>query len=223
MPKIRRDLDNFINSLNKKLERFKVNFGTSSPQYQKLSAIVQSAFKNTGLVKNNGLLQIKRSYKVNGFNINWHQLGLDTGLINPDKEDEEKPFITAKEKKAVRELVRQSRKSKGMSQEEVDKKVTAHELKTMAESTLQMDSDLTDALQFFYDYKEEEETKQALQILNRKGKRTYSEIAQALSLAKDLQGRLIEEKMLDSPILSYTIPDKPNVKSRWDRLYQNLV
>ena len=223
MPKIRRDLDNFINSLNKKLERFKVNFGTSSPQYQKLSAIVQSEFKNTGLVKNNGLLQIKRSYKVNGFNINWHQLGLDTGLINPDKKEEEKPFSTAKEKKAVRELVRQSRKSKGMSQEEVDKKVTAHELKTMAESTLQMDSDLTDALQFFYDYKEEEETKQALQILNRKGKRTYSEIAQALSLAKDLQGRLIEEKMLDSPILSYTIPENPNVKSRWDKLYQNLV
>lgn len=212
MPKIRRDLDNFINSLNKKLERFKVNFGTSSPQYQKLSAIVQSAFRNTGLVKNNGVLQIKRSYKVNGLNIDWNQLGLDTGSIN-----------TVEEKQAVRELVRQSRKSNGMTQKEADKRVSAHELKTMSESTFQMSTDLTEALQFFYDYKEEEETKQALQILNRKGKRTYSEIAQVLSLAKDLQDRLIDDKELDSPVLSYTMPDKTNIKPRWDRLYKNLV
>lgn len=83
-----------------------------------------------------------------------------------------------------------------------------------------MDSDLVEAIDFFYNHKDEPETIQAMSILNRKGRKTYGEIGEVLSLARDLQTRLINEGTLESPVLQYTIPNTDTGISRWDIMQQ---
>lgn len=211
MAKLRRDIDNIINYTNKKLEQFRITFGESSAQYHSIMATIQPVLKDTGLLtRKNGVLKIKRSNNANNINLSvWESLADVLSTINYKEE-----------KKAVMELVRQSRRRKGMTEKEVHKRITVREIKEMAEQTWQMDSDLNEAIDFFYNHKDEPETIQAMSILTRKGSKTYGEIGQVLSLARDLQTRLINEQQLTSPVLSYTISDSNTGISRWDYMQQ---
>lgn len=211
MAKIRREVDNIINYTNKKLEQFKITFGESSAQYHSIMTRVQTALGSTGLVsRKNGVMKVKRSNTANNIHHSvWETLALE--LSNIDYKEE---------KKAVMELVRQSRRRKGMTQKEVNKRITVREIKEMSENTWQMESDLVEAIDFFYNHKDEPETIQAMTILNRKGRKTYGEIGEVLSLARDLQTRLINEGALVSPVLQYTIPDTNTGVSRWDIMQQ---
>lgn len=211
MAKLRRDIDNIINYTNKKLEQFRITFSESSAQYHSIMATIQPVLKDTGLLtRKNGVLKIKRSNTANNINLSvWESLADVLSAIDYKKE-----------KKAVMELVRQSRRRKGMTEKEVHKRITVREIKEMAEQTWQMDSDLNEAIDFFYNHKDEPETIQAMSILTRKGSKTYGEIGQVLSLARDLQTRLINEQQLTSPVLSYTIPNNNTGISRWDIMKQ---
>ena len=211
MAKIRRNVDNIINYTNKKLEQFKITFGKSSAQYHSLMQKVQDTLGNTGLItRKNGVMKIKRSNSANNIHQSvWETLAL--ALSDIDYKEE---------KRAIMDLVRQARKRKGMTQKEVNKRITAREIKEMSEQTWQMDTDLSEAIEFFYNHKDEPETIQAMNILKRKGSKTYGEIGQVLSLARDLQTRLINEQQLDEPVLSYTIPDSNTGISRWDTMQQ---
>lgn len=211
MPKINREVDNIINYTNKKLEQFRLTFGKSSEQYHEVMKKIQITLGETGLItRKNGVMKIKRSNSANNIHKSvWQALALELSTINYKEE-----------KRAVMDLVRQSRRRKGMTQKEVNKRITAREIKEMSEMTWQMDTDLREAIDFFYNHKDEPESEQAMSILHRKGAKTYSEIGQILSLARDLQTRLINEGELDSPVLSYTIPDKATGVPRWDIMKQ---
>lgn len=211
MAKIRRNVDNIINYTNKKLEQFRLTFGKSSAQYHSIMTRVQSALGSTGLIsRKNGVMKIKRSNTANNIHQSvWETLALELSTIDYKEE-----------KRAVMNLIRQTRRRKGMTQKEVNKRITAREIKEMSEQTWQMDTDLSEAIEFFYNHKDEPETIQAMNILKRKGSKTYGEIGQVLSLARDLQTRLINEQQLDEPVLSYTIPDNNTGISRWDTMQQ---
>lgn len=211
MAKIRRNVDNIINYTNKKLEQFRLTFGKSSAQYHSIMTRVQSALGSTGLIsRKNGVMKIKRSNTANNIHQSvWETLALELSTIDYKEE-----------KRAVMNLIRQTRRRKGMTQKEVNKRITAREIKEMSEQTWQMDTDLSEAIEFFYNHKDEPETIQAMNILKRKGSKTYGEIGQVLSLARDLQTRLINEQQLDEPVLSYTIPDSNTGISRWDTMQQ---
>ena len=211
MAKIRRNVDNIINYTNKKLEQFRLTFGKSSAQYHSIMTRVQSALGSTGLIsRKNGVMKIKRSNTANNIHQSvWETLALELSTIDYKEE-----------KRAVMSLIRQTRRRKGMTQKEVNKRITVREIKEMSEQTWQMDSDLSEAIDFFYNHKDEPETVQAMSILKRKGRKTYGEIGQVLSLARDLQTRLINEQQLDEPVLSYTRPDSNTGISRWDTMQQ---
>lgn len=211
MAKIRREVDNIINYTNKKLEQFKTTFGKSSAQYHSIMTRVQTALGSTGLVsRKNGVMKVKRSNTANNIHQSvWQTLALE--LSNIDYKEE---------KRAVMNLIRQTRRRKGMTQKEVNKRITVREIKEMSENTWQMESDLVEAIDFFYNHKDEPETIQAMSILNRKGRKTYGEMGEVLSLARDLQTRLINEGALESPVLQYTIPDTDTGVSRWDIMQQ---
>ena len=211
MAKIRRNVDNIINYTNKKLEQFRLTFGKSSAQYHSIMTRVQSALGSTGLIsRKNGVMKIKRSNTANNIHQSvWETLALELSTIDYKEE-----------KRAVMSLIRQTRRRKGMTQKEVNKRITVREIKEMSEQTWQMDSDLSEAIDFFYNHKDEPETVQAMSILKRKGRKTYGEIGQVLSLARDLQTRIINEQQLDEPVLSYTRPDSNTGISRWDTMQQ---
>lgn len=211
MPKINRDIDNIINYTNKKLEQFKITFGASSAQYHNVMTKVQNVLGSTGLItRKNGVMKIKRSNSANNIHQSvWQTLALELSDIDYKEE-----------KRAIMDLVRQARRRKGMTQKEVNKRITAREIKEMSEQTWQMDTDLSEAIEFFYNHKDEPETVQAMMILRRKGRKSYGEIGQILSLARDLQTRLIKEGELTSPTLSYTIPNSNTGISRWDIMQQ---
>lgn len=211
MAKISRNVDNIINYINKKLEQFRITFGKSSAQYHSIMTIVQTELRSTGLLsRKNGVMKIKRSNTANNIHQSvWEKLALELSTIDYKEE-----------KSAVMDLIRQARRRKGMTQKEANKRITVREIKEMSEKTWQMDSDLSEAIDFFYNHKDEPETIQAMSILKRKGSKTYGEIGQILSLARDLQTRLINEQQLDSPVLTYTIPDSDTGISRWDVMQQ---
>lgn len=171
-----KSMDTRIKSINSKLSRVKETLGEASQLYHKLESIVTSVlWKKEQVVITEHTTRISRSRNA--------------GITDAQMSRIESAFAQntlTQEKQRIREFRKEYNKANGIS---APNRTSYSDYKTFAAKSMELANDIEDALTFFYNHVEGDETKIALEIMRQKGIKSTSQLMEVLRLKKQYEAK----------------------------------